>query len=50
LQLDNATLEKIRRNIASSIFKAAMNEKLKDKKLSPREETELTQTLKDLTN
>lgn len=48
LGLPSSAVEKIRMNVASSLFKAAMNEKLKDKQLSPREETELNQALRDL--
>jgi hypothetical protein len=48
LGLAASAVEKIRMNVAWSLFKAAMNEKLKDKQLSPREETELNQTLRDL--
>jgi hypothetical protein len=48
LEFDHSKIEKIRHNVASSLLKAALNDKLKDKKLSPKEETELNQTLRNL--
>lgn len=48
LNFEPKLVEQIRTNLAYSIFKTAVNKKLIDKKLSPHEETELSQTLRDL--
>jgi len=48
LNLDTGTVEAIRKNIASSIFKIELNSTIADKQLSPKEENYLKQLLTKL--
>lgn len=48
LNLDTSTIETIRKNIASSIFRVELNSAITDKQLSPKEESYLKQLLTKL--
>jgi hypothetical protein len=48
LNMPKEKVESIRLNVAASLLKTALNEKLSDKRLSPTEETELNEILKNL--